>query len=315
MRKTEEIKGITLIALVVTIIVLLILAGISITMLTGENGILGRTREAKVETKKSEYKEALGLIGSDVRVEKEIEGLENKQVLDEYEDEIQKDGLFENSILERVSDTELQVETKEGYLYQITEKEVEYLKQVEQEETSGGTGVSMQIDPATWAKKTTVTLKLPTEEEGKVLYYSKNGGRNWYKYTAPFEIKENNIVIQTKIGKNGEIETMQKIETIDNLPPEKVTITTDKDVTEKTITVVTEAKDEEADSINGTSSIVKYYFSKDGGVTWEPAEGQSEDYYTFSGLTEGETYKIVVKAEDGAGNSKESTEEKVTLKN
>ena len=35
-------KGITLISLVVTIIVLLILAGVSIAMLTGENGILTR---------------------------------------------------------------------------------------------------------------------------------------------------------------------------------------------------------------------------------------------------------------------------------
>ena len=40
-RKMQE-KGITLIALVVTIIVLLILAGISIAMLTGQNGILNR---------------------------------------------------------------------------------------------------------------------------------------------------------------------------------------------------------------------------------------------------------------------------------
>ena len=40
-------KGITLIALVVTIIVLLILAGISIAMLTGENGILGNASNAK----------------------------------------------------------------------------------------------------------------------------------------------------------------------------------------------------------------------------------------------------------------------------
>jgi len=39
-------KGITLIALVVTIIVLLILAGVSIAMLTGENGILGRASES-----------------------------------------------------------------------------------------------------------------------------------------------------------------------------------------------------------------------------------------------------------------------------
>ena len=43
-------KGITLIALVVTIIVLLILAGISISMLTGQNGILNRASEAKEKT-------------------------------------------------------------------------------------------------------------------------------------------------------------------------------------------------------------------------------------------------------------------------
>ena len=43
-------RGITLIALVVTIIVLLILAGVSITMLTGQNGILNRAGEAKEKT-------------------------------------------------------------------------------------------------------------------------------------------------------------------------------------------------------------------------------------------------------------------------
>ena len=43
-------NGITLIALVVTIIVLLILAGISIQMLTGDNGILTRAGEAKEKT-------------------------------------------------------------------------------------------------------------------------------------------------------------------------------------------------------------------------------------------------------------------------
>ena len=46
-RKTS---GITLIALVVTIIVLLILAGISIMMLSGNNGILNRAAEAKERT-------------------------------------------------------------------------------------------------------------------------------------------------------------------------------------------------------------------------------------------------------------------------
>lgn len=43
----KENKGITLIALVVTIIVLLILAGVSIAMLTGQNGILTKAAEAR----------------------------------------------------------------------------------------------------------------------------------------------------------------------------------------------------------------------------------------------------------------------------
>ena len=45
-------RGITLIALVITIIVLLILAGISIVMLTGENGILARARNSKERTER-----------------------------------------------------------------------------------------------------------------------------------------------------------------------------------------------------------------------------------------------------------------------
>ena len=59
-RRTNE-KGITLIALVLTIIVLLIISGISISMLTGQNGILNRTVEAKEKTTLASEKEAIVL--------------------------------------------------------------------------------------------------------------------------------------------------------------------------------------------------------------------------------------------------------------
>ncbi len=52
-------KGITLIALVITIIVLLILAGITIATLTGENGILTKTNEAKIKTTEGEERDQL----------------------------------------------------------------------------------------------------------------------------------------------------------------------------------------------------------------------------------------------------------------
>ena len=63
-------KGITLIALVITIIVLLILAGVSIAMLTGENGILTKSKSAEVATREGTIKEALSLASSTITANK-----------------------------------------------------------------------------------------------------------------------------------------------------------------------------------------------------------------------------------------------------
>ena len=59
--KLENRKAITLIALVVTVVVLLILAGVSIAMLTGNSGILTQSMRAKISTELSSYKEELEL--------------------------------------------------------------------------------------------------------------------------------------------------------------------------------------------------------------------------------------------------------------
>ncbi len=54
-------KGITLIALVITIIVLLILAGVSIAMLTGNNGILTQATNAKNDTAEAEVADRINM--------------------------------------------------------------------------------------------------------------------------------------------------------------------------------------------------------------------------------------------------------------
>ena len=54
-------KGITLIALVITIIVLLILAGVSIAMLSGDNSILGNASKSADYNKIGEIKDQVGL--------------------------------------------------------------------------------------------------------------------------------------------------------------------------------------------------------------------------------------------------------------
>ena len=67
--KFKKNKGITLIALVVTIIVLLILAGISISMLTGQNGILNRAQEAKTKTQVANEKETVNMAAMEALTE------------------------------------------------------------------------------------------------------------------------------------------------------------------------------------------------------------------------------------------------------
>ena len=57
MRIFKEKNGITLIALVITVIVLLILAGVTIAALSGDNGILTRAKEAKEKTEQAQKEE------------------------------------------------------------------------------------------------------------------------------------------------------------------------------------------------------------------------------------------------------------------
>ena len=89
--------GITLIALVITIIVLLILAGVTIATLTGENGILTQTERAKEETRASEVEERVNLW----KTEKESSKYTNESVKTDTDliDEMINDGiLFEDEV-------------------------------------------------------------------------------------------------------------------------------------------------------------------------------------------------------------------------
>ena len=55
--KTKDTRGITLVALVITIVVLLILVGISINLVLGDNGIITKAQEARIAQELSSYKE------------------------------------------------------------------------------------------------------------------------------------------------------------------------------------------------------------------------------------------------------------------
>ena len=86
-QKLKENKGITLIALVITIIVLLILAGVTIATLTGDNGILKKAGDAKTQTEQAKADENLkiaiaGSYGTDGKLNlKDLkDNLENQEI-------------------------------------------------------------------------------------------------------------------------------------------------------------------------------------------------------------------------------------------
>ena len=78
----REEKGITLIALVLTIIVLLIIAGVTIATLTGNNGIITRANQAKTETEQAEKEEKYDLEKQADFINEYANGIEVEQVTD-----------------------------------------------------------------------------------------------------------------------------------------------------------------------------------------------------------------------------------------
>ena len=72
-------RGITLIALVVTIIVLIILAGVSINMLVGDNGIITKAQEAKKDTEQAQQDELQGLSSLETAIEEALGNVYNEE--------------------------------------------------------------------------------------------------------------------------------------------------------------------------------------------------------------------------------------------
>ena len=144
MKKIESQKGITLVALVVTIIVLIILAGISINLLLGDNGLITRAQEAKKQQKIAEVKEKLSLELSAAETDAILrnESLEEEQLndiiskygtlQDDKDTILTKDDNYEISLKEiwygtlstsgSYSDKKKQIEILENQLKELEEK-------------------------------------------------------------------------------------------------------------------------------------------------------------------------------------------------
>ncbi|MFR2450682.1 MAG: type II secretion system protein [Clostridia bacterium] len=75
--KTKEMKGITLIALVITIVVLMILAGVSINIVLGDDGIIKKAKEAAETTRRASAEEEMNRLVLEYELAKSDENFED----------------------------------------------------------------------------------------------------------------------------------------------------------------------------------------------------------------------------------------------
>ncbi len=109
-------KGITLISLVITVIILIILAGISIGMLVGENGILTKATKSKQETDQAQKDELSSLASLETQME---ETLTSNSIYNE-EKKVNSPKLKNNMrlvIFDQKSNTWIEDTTKNAYSY------------------------------------------------------------------------------------------------------------------------------------------------------------------------------------------------------
>ena len=212
MQKLKKQRGITLIALVVTIIVLLILAGITIGLVFGPNGIINKAHEANENTKIEQVREQLEL----AKGPEYIEG-NGKYNPDSYFERIEAEGIIGNKETD-VKDNEdgtYEVTTVQGYIFIITL--VPSKDNVEDIEIDyGGKVDGPRIREITVTNKTTSSISVEVETanaEGATYryYYKKEGEEEWKKAgegkenTYTFNGLEENKVynIKVEIEKDG----------------------------------------------------------------------------------------------------------------
>ena len=113
-------NGITLIALIITIIILLILAGVAIAALTGDNGLFSRTRYAKKNAEISAIEEQLKL----GIYETTLDNYNNKLNIEDYMEIIKNNNTFQN-IEEKEENGEKIVIINNKYKFKVKEENSE----------------------------------------------------------------------------------------------------------------------------------------------------------------------------------------------
>ena len=186
--KTKEMKGITLITLVITIVVLMILAGVSINTVLGDDGIIKKAKEAAEATKRASAEEEMNRLVLEYQLAKSDETLES--FLQEKVTEGRIDGVTDNG------DGTITITKKvEGKDYTITVKKpvapTPSVKVGAIRVVSDNTGAGSSLGEASTRKGTTLYIMIES---------TISGGTTTLSPEVPYAVTENGTYKFTVTG-------------------------------------------------------------------------------------------------------------------
>ena len=218
-KKQIQASGITLIALVITIVILIILATVGISFVFGEDGLIAKAQQSAELTKVESIKEQMELAKADVAMENG-----GKVDVDDFFEKLEQDGVIgsvENDVTDN-GDGTYDVVTDDGYEFEVT---VTPEGEIEIEYTGKGEGPRISnVNITKTSNSVTIEIETKNAEGGKFTYsYKKNseGEESWQEAetnttsnTCTIENLEANEIYNIKIN----IETSKgKVEKIVNV--------------------------------------------------------------------------------------------------
>ncbi len=321
--KIKEKRGITLVSLVVTIIVLLILSAVSVAMLTGENGIFKTAQKAKIESQKADYRETIELSKVEEGINKKLNRTKKEKLEGIYNilrngEKFKKDVDSSKASMELIDNDELEprivIKTKEGWKYTVTVDGIieGEIPPIDLEKAD----IKIEIEPTGWTNEDVevVSIKVQNEEykENKIQYsYDLKTWRD-YKDTKKIKITENKK-IYARLANGLSISDKYATGNITNIDKKEAEISTamnSSNVTTKGFTVNVGVKDENS----GLGKIV-WYYKKSDATSYTSEEVIYKDLHsvqagettavtkskTYDNLTSG-TYNVYAEIYDVAGN-------------
>ena len=295
MKKTKENKAITLVVLVVTIIILLILSGIAIATLGGENGLFARVKLGKERYAISEAKEKLELEITNLQIEQQGKG-----------EELKKEDLpkMNNDEIDVRDTTNFPVEV----IYKNYKFEVDSNFHVTYVGEANETIITYTTEPDGYTNQNKVKVLVKISNPKGIKSILKPGETDKIlpqdRTTAGIEFtvtKNGHYILKVEDIDGNEVSKDIYIDLIDTLAPEEFTPEVQKNGS--TITIVENGKDAEATEESCKSGIDHYEY-------YLINSSNKETKYDTNKIENLElgSYKLYVIAYDRAGNSTKSNE-------